>query len=55
MRLFAKATVTLPRSISFTVIASPPDMAGLPGMAQVLSCIQLGCFALLKKKAETQI
>ena len=43
---YGRATVALTRAIQHTYLLSPVDMAGLPGMAQVLSVFHTGFYTL---------
>ena len=41
---YGRATVALTRAIQHTYLLSPVDMAGLPGMAQVLAVFHTGFY-----------
>ena len=49
---YGRATVALTRAIEHTYIVSPPDMAGLIGMAQTLGVYHYGYFSLNKRDLE---
>ena len=49
---YGRATVALTRAIEYTYIVSPPDMAGLIGMAQTLGVYHYGYFTLNKRDVE---
>ena len=49
---YGRATVALTRAIEHTYIVSPPDMAGLIGMAQTLGVYHYGHFTLNKRDVE---
>ena len=49
---YGRATVALTRAIESTYIVSPPDMAGLIGMAQTLGVYHYGYFTLNKSDVE---
>ena len=44
--LYGRAAVVLTRAVQLTYILSPIDVAGLPGMVEVLAVHRTGCYTL---------
>lgn len=52
---YGRATVALTRTIQLTYILSPVDMAGLPGMAQVLAVYHTGFYTLCHREVREYV
>lgn len=52
---YGRATVALTRAIQLTCILSPVDMAGLPGMAQVLAVYHTGFYTLRHREVREYV